>query len=168
MKRTVALVLSSAVATAFLAGCGLTSSPADGLTFAAPAGWQSSPGIMGFMQFWTPGGSNSDEVLMLFRSPKQVDPSKQIDSKEILESGKLKNARIEQQRSIVICGNQPAMFFKGSAESSSDNSSGKTNNLEMTMSNANGTTYFAMYVYPLSRHPNAQAEGALRELCVKH
>ena len=35
-----------------------TSSPADNLTFKAPAGWQASPGIMGFMQFWkAPGGT---------------------------------------------------------------------------------------------------------------
>lgn len=161
MKRSVALVLGSAACAVALAGCGLTSSPADGLTFAAPSGWQSSPGIMGFMQFWTPGGSNSDEVLMLFRSPKEIDQS------QVFESGKLKNARIEQQRQIKICGNQTATFFKGSAESSTDNHPSKPHNLEMTMTDAGGTTYFAMYVYPLDRQPNAQAEGALRELCVK-
>lgn len=169
MNRFVALVLGSAACAVALSGCGLTSSPADGLTFTAPSGWQSSPGIMGFMQFWTPGGSNSDEVLMLFRSPKQLDTTKQIDSKEIMENGKLKNTKIEEQRQITICGNQPATFMKGSAEeSSTGNNSDKQHNLEMIMSNANGTTYFAMYVYPLDRHPNAQAEGALRELCVKH
>ncbi|HEY1976272.1 MAG TPA: hypothetical protein VGG89_07005 [Candidatus Baltobacteraceae bacterium] len=166
MKRSVAFVLSSALFAVALSGCGLTSSPADGLTFTAPSGWQSSPGIMGFMQFWTPS-ANSDEVLMLFRSPRQVDLSKPIDTKEIMESGKLKDTKIQAQRQVSICGTQPAMFFKGSAESSTGNNADKPHNLEMMMSNG-GATYFAMYVYPLDRHPNAQAEDALRELCAKH
>lgn len=167
MKRSVAFVLSSAVFAVALSACGLTSSPADGLTFTAPSGWQSSPGIMGFMQFWTPS-SNSDEVLMLFRSPKQIDTSKPIDTQEIMESGKLKNTKIEDRRQITICGNQSATFFKGNAESSTGNNPSKPHSLEMTMSNAGGATYFAMYVYPLGRKPNAQAESALRELCIKH
>jgi hypothetical protein len=135
MKRSVALVLGSAVCAVLLSGCGLTSSPAEGLTFTAPSGWQSSPGIMGFAQLWTPS-SNSDEVLMLFRSPRQ------IDREQVFQTGKLKNAKIDSQS--------------------------KPHNLEVTTSNANGTTYFAMYVYSLNGQPNAQAESALRELCVKH
>jgi hypothetical protein len=149
-----------AVLAVLLTGCGLTSSPADGLTFTAPSGWESSPGIMGFMQFWSPR-SNSDEVLMLFRSPKQIDRA------EVLKSGKLQNAQIEQQQQITICGNQAAMYFKGSAQSSTDNHPSKPHHLEMTMTNANGATYFAMYVYPMDRAANAQAESALRELCAK-
>lgn len=161
MKRWVALVLNGVVCAALLSGCGLTSSPAEGLTFAAPSGWQSSPGIMGFAQLWTPG-SNSDEVLMLFRSPREIDRSK------VFETGKLKNAKIDRQREVKICGNQPATFFVGSAEASTDNHPDKPHHLEVMTTNANGTTYFAMYVYPLNRPPNAQAESALRELCVKH
>lgn len=161
MKRSVALVLGSAVCAVLLSACGLTSSPVEGLTFTAPSGWQSSPGIMGFAQLWTPS-SNSDEVLMLFRSPRQIDRD------QLFQAGKLKNAKIESQSQIKICGNQPATFFKGTADASTDNRSSKPHNLEVTTSNANGTTYFAMYVYPLNRQPNAQAETALRELCVKH
>jgi len=161
MKRSVAFVLGSAVSTVLVSGCGLTSSPAQGLTFAAPSGWQSSPGIMGFAQLWTPG-SNSDEVLMLFRSPRQ------IDREQVFQTGKLKDTKIESQSEIKICGNQPATFFRGTAESSTGNHASKPHNVEVTTSNADGTTYFAMYVYPLNRRPNAQAESALRELCVKH
>jgi len=160
MKGTVALFIAGVACAVSLSGCGLTSSPADDLTFAAPSGWQSSPGIMGFMQFWTPS-SKSEEVLMLFRSPKQ------IDREQILQSGKLKDVQFSQQHQINICGNQTAMFLKGSAESSTDNGPSKPHNLEMTIANAGSATYFAMYVYPLDRSPNAQAESALRELCVK-
>lgn len=159
MKGSIALVLSAAL----LAGCGLTSSPADGLAFTAPSGWQASPGIMGFMQFWDhPVNAHSHEVLMLFRSPKQLDRS------QIFESGKLQNAQIDQQRQITICGNQPATLFVGTAESSTGDQQSTPHKLEMTMTNAGGTTYFAMYVYPVGARPNAQAESALREICVKH
>jgi hypothetical protein len=157
MKRSVCFVLSAAL----LAGCGLTNSPADGLTFTAPSGWRASPGIMGFMQFWTPP-SNSDEVLMLFHSPREVDRD------QMIQSGKLKDAKIEAQSAITICGNQAATYLKGVAQSSAVAQSSKLRNLEMTMTNAGGATYFAMYVYPLDRPPNAQAESALRELCLKH
>ena len=40
--------------------------------FKAPPGWQASPGIMGFMQFWRPP-DNDNEVLMLFKSPKPIE-----------------------------------------------------------------------------------------------
>ena len=161
MKGFGLLALRGAVFAVLLSGCGFTSSPADGLTFTAPSGWQASPGILGFMQFWTPG-SHSSEVLMLFRSPKEIDRA------EVFQSGKLQNAQIEQQRQITMCGNQQATYFKGTADSSTDNQPSKPHNLEMTMTNANGATYFAMYVYPLDHRPNAQAESALRALCVKH
>jgi hypothetical protein len=157
MKGSAALVLAAAL----LAGCGLTNSPADGLTFVAPSGWQASPGIMGFAQFWKPN-SNSDEVLMLFRSPRQ------LDREQIFSSGKIQDAQIEQQHQITICGNQQALYLRGTAESSEDNHPSKPHHIELTTTNANGATYFAMYVYPLNGHPNAQAESALRELCVKH
>jgi hypothetical protein len=153
--------LSALAAALLLAGCGLTSSPADGLAFTAPAGWQASPGIMGFAQFWKPE-SDSDEVLMLFRSPRQ------LDREQIFSNGKIEDAQIEQQHEITICGNQRALYLKGQAKSSVDNHPSKPHNIELTTTNANGATYFAMYVYPLGHAPNAQAEGALRELCVKH
>ena len=157
MKRSASIVLASLL----LAGCGLTNSPADGLTFTAPPGWHASPGIMGFMQFWT-SPSPSDEVLMLFRSPKELDRS------QVFESGKLKDAKIDRQTEIQICGNQPATYIKGTAESSTNNQPSTPHNIEVTTTNANGTTYFAMYVYPLNARPDAQAESALHELCVKH
>ncbi len=163
MKRSIALVAGSAVCAMLLSACGLTSSPADGLTFTAPSGWQSSPGIMGFMQFWDHRlDAHTEEVLMLFRSPRQ------IDREQVFETGKLKNTKIDSERRIAICGNQPATIFAGTATSSTDNEPTRPHKLDMIMTNANGTTYFAMYVYPLSHPPDAQAESALRELCVKH
>lgn len=143
-----------------LAGCGLTSSPADGLTFTPPNGWRASPGIMGFMQFWR-APSNSDEVIMLFRSPKKLDPD------QVITSAKLKDTRIQRQQPIKICHNQPAIYFYGQGTSSSNNQSQKEADMRMVMTNVNGTTYFAMYIYPVSTVPNGGAVAAIHELCAK-
>lgn len=151
----------AAVACAVIAtGCGLTSSPADGLTFTAPTGWRASPGIMGFMQFWR-APSNGDEVIMLFRSPKKLDPD------QIITSAKLKDTRIQRQQPIKICHNQPAMYFYGQGTSSSENQTQKEADMRMVMTDVNGTTYFAMYIYPVAMPPNGEAVAAIRELCAK-
>ncbi|MBV8148409.1 MAG: hypothetical protein JO092_04895 [Candidatus Eremiobacteraeota bacterium] len=157
MKRFIAPVVCATI----LGGCGLTSSPAEGLAFRPPAGWQGSPGIMGFMQFWKPP-TNSDEVLMLFRSPKQIDPN------QVLASARLRNTRIERRQEIKVCGNQPAIFFEGAGTSSSGNNASTQAVMQMVMTNANGATYFAMYAYPVGTRPNSEALAALRELCPKH
>ena len=139
-----------------LGGCGLNSSPADKLTFKAPAGWQGSPGIMGFMQFWKPSGSKN-EVLMLFKSPKALTTT------EVFKNADLTDAKVKQQRSIAICGNQPAQYYRAVGTSKN----GGDSNIEMVMSNENATTYMAMYVYPAGGAANGDAESALRELCTK-
>ena len=159
--KNVKRFLASVTCAMLLGGCGLTSSPADALTFKAPYGWQASPGIMGFMQFWK-SPSNSDEVLMLFRSPKQIDPN------SVITSAKLKDTRIERKQAIKICGNQPAIYFVGAGTSSSESNAAKQAEMQMVMTNANGAAYFAMYVYPIGVRPNDEALAALRELCPKH
>ncbi|MGA8535124.1 MAG: hypothetical protein WB615_13530 [Candidatus Tumulicola sp.] len=138
-------------------GCGFTNSPADGLTFKPPAGWQSSPGIMGFMQFWR-GPNASDEVLVLIKSPKP------LQTREVFNSANMRDAKIETEKPITICSNQPAEFFKAQGTSSRG---GSDSNIEMVMTNAGGTTYMALYAYPVAAAPNAQASAALRELCTK-
>lgn len=148
-------ILGAVLAGAMLSGCGLTSSPADTLSFKAPKGWQAFPGIMGFMQFWKQ--PDADAVLMLFKSPKPIKTT------EIFSNADLSDARVEEQRSITICGNQPAQYFKAQGRSKS----GHDANIEMVMSNAGGQTFMAMYAYPVGTQGNADAEAALRELCTK-
>lgn len=153
--RSSILTVLAAAAVA-LSGCGLTSSPADNLTFKAPGGWQGSPGIMGFMQFWKPPAGKS-EVLMLFKSPKTLTTT------EVFKNADLTDATVRAQKAITICGNQSAQYYKALGTSKNGNDS----NIEMVMTNANGTTYMAMYVYPVAGTANGDAEAALRELCSK-
>lgn len=152
----------AAVALAALAasGCALSASPADGLNFKAPAGWRSSPGIMGFMQFWRPPADDR-EVLMLFKSPKPLQPSDVFSNAQLHDT--LKNVTIERRNSIEICGHQPATYVQalGSSDRHGDE------RVDMVMTNTAGSGYFAMYVRPLQTTPNPSAQAALRELCAK-
>ncbi len=141
-------------------GCGFTSSPADNITFKAPAGWQASPGVMGFMQFWKAPGS-SDQVLMLLRSPKQ------IPTNDIMTTANVKDAKIESVQHVTICGSQPATLLTARGSAQSLTTKGTNSNLEMMMSDAGGATYMAMYAYPIGAAPNDEATAALRELCSK-
>jgi hypothetical protein len=152
-------VLPLAACALLLGGCGLTSSPAQDLTFSPPPGWKGSPGIMGFMQFWRSPDSDR-EVLMLFRSPKQ------LDAHDVFTNARLKDERIVVRRPITICGKQPAMYMKG--EASSQGRTGRPDrDVEMIMTNTGGASYFAMYTYPLNERPDRAALAALRELCAK-
>ena len=143
------------VAACALASCGgLTKSPADGLTFAAPHGWRSSPGIMGMAQFWV--GPN-DQMLMLFKTPRDWTES------EAFTSADMKDVHIELQRSISICdGSRQATYIKAVATSKRTNDD---SNDEMMIAKAPDSTYVALYAYPIGVVPQAEAEAALHELC---
>lgn len=152
---------SGAMALAVLAmGCSLSASPADGLSFKAPAGWQSSPGIMGFMQFWRPRNDDR-EVLMLFKSPKPLKPSDVFSDQRLGDT--LKDVSIERRSDIRICGTQPATYVQARGASSH----GGDERVDMVLSTAGGSSYIAMYVRPMAALPNPMAESALRELCAK-
>ncbi len=141
-------------------GCGMSASPADGLTFRAPAGWQSSPGIMGFMQFWRPP-SNDREVLMLFKSPKPLKPNEVFSNAQLNDA--VKDVSIERRAEITICGRQPATYVQARGSSAR----GGDERVELVLTTTGGGSYIAMYVRPLVGTPNPAAEAALRELCTK-
>lgn len=149
-----ALVLLAATA------CGINASPADGLLFAPPPGWQSSPGIMGFMQFWRPP-TGGREVLILFKSPKPIKPSDITSQPGVDDS--LKNTTVERRQDVVICGHQPATYMEARGTSSH----GDESRVEMMMTTLNGATYLAIYVRPLAALPQRMAEASLRQLCPK-
>jgi hypothetical protein len=143
-----------------VAGCSFGASPADGLAFRPPPGWRSSPGIMGFMQFWRPPSSDR-EVLMLFKSPRPIATKDFFNSEGVRDS--LKNISEEERSQITICNNQPALYIKARGTSSR----GGDESVEMIGTNAGGNSYFAMYVRPLGAAPNRFAETALRQVCTK-
>ena len=134
---------------------GLTKSPAEGLTFTAPADWKATPGIMGMMQFWM--SPDKKQALMLFRVPADFKTDQAFSSADV------KDAHIESQRTIKLCGNMPAQYMKAIATSSR---TGDDNNLEMTIAKgSDGNTLMAMYVYPIGTKPDATADAAIYQLC---
>jgi hypothetical protein len=157
MKRRVLFMAAAAALTT--SGCGLTASPADNINFVAPKGWNSSPGIAGFMQFWR--SPREGEVLMLFRSPKPVSTS------DIFRSADVKDVQVESQKAIEICdGQQAAQQFNLRAKSESG---GETHDVNATtvMSTSGGATYFAVYVHRVETPVDAGAVAATHELCQK-
>jgi hypothetical protein len=133
---------------------GLTKSPAEGLTFKAPADWTSSPGIMGMMQFWA--SPDKKQVLMLFKVPADFKTDQAFSSADV------KDAHIEVQRDVKICGNVAAQYIKGIATSSRTNDD---NNLEMIVAKGTDGTYMSMYIYPIGTKPDDTADAALYQLC---
>ncbi|HEV2643960.1 MAG TPA: hypothetical protein VGT98_14705 [Candidatus Elarobacter sp.] len=152
--------LASGACAFVLSACGFSASPADGLRFAAPPGWRSSPGILGFMQFWRPP-ADDNQVLMLFKSPKPLKASDVFSYDRMQDT--LKDARVTSRRSIAICGDQPATYIEARGSSAK----GGNDKVDMVMTTLRETTYFALYVRPVEAVPDAQAEAALRELCAK-
>ncbi|MBV8529870.1 MAG: hypothetical protein JO104_01015 [Candidatus Eremiobacteraeota bacterium] len=156
LVRPAAAVLAALVA----AGCAFNASPADGLRFHAPAGWSSSPGIMGLMQFWHPAADDR-QVLMLFKSPKPLKPGDVFSDARMNDT--LKDVIVERRSPIAICQGQPATYVEARGRSAR----GDDERVEIVMTNAGGSSYFAMYVRPLVGAPNPMAQAALRELCLK-
>lgn len=142
-----------------LAACAFNASPAQGLRFQPPLGWQSSPGIMGFMQFWrTP---DDRETLILFKSPTPLTANDVFSNDRMQDT--LKDMQIEERHAIQICGNQPATYVRGRGTSPKRGDE----DVEMVMTTVRSTSYFALYVRPIGARPTFAAQAALRELCPK-
>lgn len=147
-----------------LSGCGILTSPADGLRFQPPNEWHSSLAILG-IQFWKPT-DKSYEFLMLHK----FEPGLQYSYAELFTHESLKrigmnieSTRVIKVRPMRICGKQDAIYFQGTKQYAV---SGRES-AEATFAVVNGITYMLLYVHPLNVEPNTEAETALRELCPK-
>lgn len=154
-------------AIAILTACGLMKSPAEDINFVAPSGWQSTPGIMGRFQLWT-GGANAKQVLMLMKLPQDAKIDRSFDAsdvKELTGPTSVKDATMLEQRTMKICGNQPALYMKMRGVS---NGQTKTEEMiEAVLSKVSDGTFMAMHMYPVGSVPDPQADAAIYELCPK-
>lgn len=157
MKLSRCGALIALIAVGF-AGCGnLTKSPAEGLTFKAPAGWTGSPGIMGMMQIWVaPAGASGKQELMIFKVPVA------FKSDDVFKQADMKDAKIEESHGIKVCGNEPGSYLRLSATSERDK---RHIEAEMVMLPQGSSSLMALYVRPFGMKPDAQAQSALYELC---
>jgi hypothetical protein len=154
MKR---YILPLFFACAALAGCGSVTS---GLDFKAPAGWMSTPSIMGRFQMWFKqgAGKNNQQTQMIFLVRGQT--ANTFDFKQIPQAGT--SISNQKSSSIKICGNQRAQYITavGTGNKGGDES------VEMVSAPVGGQSYLAMYIRPQAIKPDPEAETAIRSLCV--
>ena len=154
-------------AVVLLTACGLTKSPAEDINFVAPNGWQSTPGIMGRFQLWT-GGANGKQVLMLMKLPQDAKIDRTFnasDMKDLAGPSAVKDATMLEQRTMKICGTQPALYMKMRGVSSGQTKTEEM--IEAVMSKVSDGTFMAMHMYPVGSVPDPQADAAIYELCPK-
>ena len=82
------------------------------------------------------------------------------NTRSALQGSNLKDARIEKQEPIKICGNQSARLITMTKPQ-------QHQHIDAVMSPVAGSTYMAMYGYKSGSKPDPQAESAIRELCAK-
>jgi hypothetical protein len=151
MKRALAAVL---LASSALAGCG---SVTAGVDFKAPAGWNSTPSILGRMQLWMKKARDNkqDEMVMLVRGSNA-----DIDLRNIPQVG-VGAVSMAKQSTITICGNRKAQFLSGSGSGHG----GQKETMEMVSATVGQDGYVAMYIRPQSDPAAPEAEAAIRSLC---
>jgi hypothetical protein len=154
MKRAIAAIALAGALTA----CG---SATDHVTFAPPPAYKSAVSMGPFGQMWS--GPN-DNMMMLMALPTQLDLNKSAANSPV------KNATIENETKIKICGDQPALFVNmvGNSETGSDNAKKqKPQLIEFLATNAGGKTYMVMYIRPKGTPADTSAEADLHNVCPK-
>ena len=122
---------------------------------------------MGRFQLWT-GGANPKQVLMLMKLPQDAKIDRSFDAsdmKDLTGPTSVKDATMLEQRTMKICGNQPALYMKMRGVS---NGQTKTEEMiEAVLSKVSDGTFMAMHMYPVGSVPDPQADAAIYELCPK-
>jgi hypothetical protein len=159
--------IGAALAVVFLSACsGLMKSPAEGLTFQAPAGWQGTPGIMGRFQLWTAGDGKAKQVLLLMKLPGDVklDPASfKLNDVQAANPENLRDMTIVDRRRMTLCGGQESLYFKMHGKSGSSRT---PETIETVLSRSSpDATFMSTYGYPDGSMPDKEAEAAIYELC---
>ena len=155
MKTIVRLGALAVCSMLAFAACG---SPTDNLSFKPPVGWEATPSIAGLMQAWQ--SPDKKQTLMLMRLPVAVK------TEDLLKNANVNNAKVDQQKEITICGNQPAKLMSMVADRTEN---GKTTSSRMdgVVTGVAGATYFAMYAREVNAPADSAAEDAIRSVCEK-
>ncbi len=158
MMKRVVCTLGVVCIAATLAACG---SPASDITFNAPAGWKSTPGMFGRFQMWITGNNAADrQMVMLVRG----DQNMQVEQSQSFSG--TRGMRDLKRSSVTLCGSQHADYFVGRGES---NSGGQRTmqTVEGVTTSIAGSKYAVLYIRPVSMRADAQAEAALHSICPK-
>lgn len=139
-----------------LAGCG---SVTEGIAFAPPSGWTSTPAMFGRFQMWMKNTQekNTTQMVMLVRG----DANNMHADFNVLPPQYAKDVKVMQHGNVTLCGTQPAEQFVAQG---TDNS-GKRSQIEMFSSVIGKNRYLAMYLRPANAPADPSAEAAIHSLC---
>lgn len=153
MKRAIAAIALGCTLTA----CG---SATDHVTFAPPPAYKATVSIGPLVQMWSGPGSST---IMLMALPTKLDLSKSI------EPSTVRGAKVQAERHITICGDQPAVDGKmiGNSALGSKNRIDKPQQIEFIATDVSGKTYMAMYMRPSGSPADGAAETAIHNVCPK-
>jgi hypothetical protein len=161
MIKRVVSPLAAICFAASLAGCG---SPASNITFNAPAGWKSTPGIFGRFQMWITGtDANNRQMVMLVRGDQGM---KMEDSQSLSGTRGMHDFK---RSTISLCGSQRGDYFVGRGEGTVGSPGGRRieETVEGVTTTIGDSKYVALYIRPASMPADAQAEAALHSICPK-
>lgn len=130
------------------------SSPTKSINFHPPAGWRASPTFFGF-QAWR--NENDTQTLVLMRFPVH------IDAKDAFNRTDFNDFQTSRMKHVKICGQQPAMLFEGRGTNSRTH---REKRVDMIWTAYSSSTYMAIYSRNLNLPTNAEAERAIRSLCL--
>ncbi|MGZ3576105.1 MAG: hypothetical protein ACXVA3_12540 [Vulcanimicrobiaceae bacterium] len=142
-----------------LTGCGGGAS-GDLTSFKAPEGWKSFS-VFGYSMWIAPDDQgHKGQVLMLMRLPHK--------SGEDLSTvtGRYRNVRVEERKTIAICGNQPAQYVE-LAGTQSDKRGNTREDVRIVETTYGDTVYFALYARDAGAPINNDADAAIKSLCLK-
>ena len=146
--------LLAVIALAAVAACGeVAKDPAEGLTFHAPAGWDSTPSLLG-VHLYTSGAGN--EFIVLESLPAGVN----FD--QVMEATTVRSPRDIARRNLTICKSTPArettalVYFKNVYADM---------RLDLITAVRAGRTHVGAYLYPPDEAPDLRAEASIRMLC---
>lgn len=158
MRKRVVCALALFFIGAMLTACG---SPASDITFNAPAGWKSTPGMFGRFQMWMSGTRADDrQMLMLIRG----DQSMRIEESQTFSG--THGLRDLKHGTITLCRSQRADYFTGRGQGTN---SGKTvdETVEGVTTSIGSSKYAVLYIRPSGMRADPQAEAALHSICPK-
>lgn len=136
------------------AACGtLAKDPADGLTFQAPAGWDSTPSILG-VHLYTSNAGNQFIVLESLPADVNFD--------QVMGATTLRNPRNLRGHSIIICKSTPARETTALVYFRNVNADMR---LDLITAVWAGQTHVGAYLYPPHEVADLRAQASIRMLC---
>jgi len=144
-----------------LAGLAACGSASDALTFAAPPGYTQAASIGPFVQVWNT--ADKKNVITLIALPTKIDLDKAMSQSDI------KDAQVNEEKHIAICGNQKAIYADiiGESTTGQTGTAPRKMHIEFLATNIGEKTYMSIYLRPVGAPLDGAADRAIHNICPK-